>query len=195
MFSINVDKLIKMTDVEEKCYSSTVNAILNKCDEQCRTIAVIGEGLSAFKLASSFMESGKKVLFVDADTATDIFISKYRLGKNLSGVTDYLDGEAQAEKIICKTNKSNLDVVFTGNIENVEIAYRIESKMPKMLAEYAESYDLIVMLSDVDGDMAAFADATVVIMERSEYSEAVAEHTVRLLDEKGCYVLGVVINE
>lgn len=195
MFSVNVDKLIGMTAAEKASYANCVNTILEKGEEQCRTIAVVGEGINAFKLAAAFMEGGKRVLFIDGDISTDIFISKYRLGKSLCGIMNYLDGNEALENLICKTNKSNLDIVFTGEAENPEVAYAIEKKMPRLLAKYCEDYDLIVMLSDKGGDMAVYADVTVLMIEAAEYTEERAAKIVARLDEKGCYVMGVIINE
>ena len=33
---------------------------------------------------------GEKVLFIDADIMSEIFLGKYKLGKNLKGVADFL---------------------------------------------------------------------------------------------------------
>ena len=36
------------------------------------------------------MEKGNKVLFVDGDIRTDVFLGKYKLGKSAKGVLDYI---------------------------------------------------------------------------------------------------------
>ena len=89
MFSVNVDKLTGMTESEHHSYSDTVDAIIKECDKNYRIIATYGEPLMAFKLASVIHEKGKKVIFVDADVSEEIFLAKYKLGKNLKGFTDY----------------------------------------------------------------------------------------------------------
>ena len=85
MFSVNVDKLVKMTVKEAEDYSHTVDTIIsrikqeksiNVSQEMKISIGVIGDGVSAFKLASEFSNLGKKVLFIDGDVSLDIFLGK-----------------------------------------------------------------------------------------------------------------------
>lgn len=195
MFSVNVDKLIKMTPEETKSYAVTAEAILKKAEGQCRTVAVVGGNISSFKLASAFMEKGRSVLFIDADTTEEVFLSKYRLGKDLKGFTDYLLRDVPAESLICVTNRERLDIIFTGDIQDMSPDNITADKMQQMFEECLDTYDLIVIQSDEEGCIAACCDSTVIIMESSEYSEAACEVKVDELNEKGCLVLGVVIDE
>ena len=108
MFSVNVDKLTGMTESEHHSYSDTVDAIIKECDKNYRIIATHGEPLMAFKLASVIHEKGKKVIFVDADVSEEIFLAKYKLGKNLKGFTDYFQ-EDEAIHVIVHTG-DNYDI-------------------------------------------------------------------------------------
>ena len=56
-----------------------------------KTLAVVGDSGYALKLADTIVEAGNKVLFIDADITTPVFMGKYRLGKNLEGLCEYLD--------------------------------------------------------------------------------------------------------
>ena len=108
MFSVNVDKLTGMTESEHHSYSDTVDAIIKECDKNYRIIATHGEPLMAFKLASVIHEKGKKVIFVDADVSEEIFLAKYKLGKNLKGFTDYFQEDEAIHDLVCKTNRRTL---------------------------------------------------------------------------------------
>lgn len=195
MFSVNVDKLIRMTPEETKSYAVTAEAVLRKIEGQCRSVAIVGGNISSFKLASAFMEKGHSVLFVDADTSEEVFLSKYRLGKNLKGFTDYLLRDVPAESLICVTNRERLDVIFTGDIQNMTPDKITADKIQQMFEECLDTYDLIIVQSDGEGRIAVCCDSTVVIMESSEYSEMACEVKVDELNEKGCLVLGVIIDE
>ncbi|MFR5398990.1 MAG: hypothetical protein ACLTH3_02825 [Lachnospira sp.] len=39
-------------------------------------LAVVGSGMSSFKLAAAFMEKEKRVLFADADFSQEVFFGK-----------------------------------------------------------------------------------------------------------------------
>jgi len=108
MFSVNVDKLTGMTESEHHSYSDTVDAIIKECDKNYRIIATHGEPLMAFKLASVIHEKGKKVIFVDADVSEEIFLAKYKLGKNLKGFTDYFQEDEQSMTLYARQTERTL---------------------------------------------------------------------------------------
>lgn len=195
MFSVNIDKLMKMTPLEAESYAKSADTIDGILTDSGNILAVTGNGLSSFKLAAAFMEKGKRVLFIDADINQEVFLGKYKLGKNLKGILDFLRGETEAESLICVTNREKLDVVFTGNTEGMEHFVIQDSNLRTALDIYAEEYDLVVVQSDVEGRVASVCDETVMIIEKDNYSELSAEMRVKELDKKGCLVLGVIIDE
>lgn len=195
LFSVNVDKLIKMTPEESKSYAAAAKAVLKKAQGCCGTIGVVGGEISSFKLASALMEQGNRVLFMDADITENVFLNKYRLGKNLKGLTNYLAGEAAAEELICVTNREKMDIIFTGPIE-LASAHKINQDiMRRLFAECLSNYDYVVVQSDDSGKAASFCDGTVLFMEAPAYSETAGEVKVDTLNGQGCVVLGVIIDE
>lgn len=82
MFSVNIDKIVDMTDNERKCYEELVKTLKSELGTS-KCLAVTKDGLSAFKIAYSFVATGEKVLFIDADIMSEIFLGKYKLGKIL----------------------------------------------------------------------------------------------------------------
>lgn len=64
------------------------------------------------------MEAGNKVLFVDGDITSDVFLGKYKLGKNARGVMDYLKNPDEDYELVCVTNHKELDIIFTGITED-----------------------------------------------------------------------------
>lgn len=195
MFSVNIDKLMKMTSLEAESYAESAQRVGAMLTRDEHILSVIGNGIAAFKLAAAFMEQDKRVLFVDADIEQEIFLGKYKLGKNLKGIIDVVKEEAEPDDVICVTNRKNLDVVFTGSIEEGERVSIEDGGFRGALERYEEQYDLIVVLSDDLGNVAAICDKTVLIVEKNDYSELSADVRVKELDEKGCLVLGVIIDE
>ena len=184
MFSVNIDKLIKMTPLEAESYAKAADLLENLLADKGNMLAVVGSGMSSFKLAAAFMEKEKRVLFADADFSQEVFLGKYKLGKNLKGIFDYTQGEGTAKDIICVTNR--------GNVENLRFD---GTALKTVLEEYAKEYDLVVVQSDEQGRTAGVCDAAVLILEESQYSELTAETRIAELDKNGCTVLGVIIDE
>jgi Mrp family chromosome partitioning ATPase len=148
----------------------------------------------AFKLAGAIHELGKSVLFIDGDMKEEIFLSKYRLGKDLKGVTSYLSGSEDARDLVCITNRNDFDVVFTGNVDGISIKDLDPARLRDFIDNYVD-YDMVVVKSDELGKVASCCDRSVLMLQQAEYSEMAAQQKVKNLDKQGCYVLGVVINE
>ena len=179
MFSVNVDKLTGMTESEHHSYSDTVDAIIKECDKNYRIIATHGEPLMAFKLASVIHEKGKKVIFVDADVSEEIFLAKYKAIHDL----------------VCKTNRKNLDIIFTGETQEFDKADILDSEFSDFRDCLVEQYDYVIVHTGDNYDIAAKCDASVILLKQSDYSEMSAESKVDFLDSNGCFVLGLVVEE
>lgn len=195
MFSVNIDKLTNMTDIESKCYEEVVDVLMSKCDEQCRSIGVVGEPRSAFKLASAIAAKGRKVLFVDADTSNNVFLSKYRLGKDLKGFTDYITENIKVKELICLTNSDNVNIMFTGEADDILVISEYGERIQCLIAEALDSCDMVIMASDEDGDVASFCGGTIMIIKDEDYTQENADNKAEELENNGCVMLGVIIDE
>ena len=195
VWAVNVDKLTGMTESEHHSYSDTVDAIIKECDKNYRIIATHGEPLMAFKLASVIHEKGKKVIFVDADVSEEIFLAKYKLGKNLKGFTDYFQEDEAIHDLVCKTNRKNLDIIFTGETQEFDKADILDSEFSDFRDCLVEQYDYVIVHTGDNYDIAAKCDASVILLKQSDYSEMSAESKVDFLDSNGCFVLGLVVEE
>ncbi len=213
MFSVNVDKLVKMTVKEAEDYSHTIDTIISKLVQEKNinvsrgmktSIGIVGDGISAFKLASEFTNLGKNVLFIDGELSSDIFLGKYRLGKELEGLADCImsaiTGEALSKKI-CVTNNEKLNILFSGNIESsgttVSGVFSAgERYIPTFMKELFQKYDVIVCLSDEKGNIAKYCDATAIVIDSEEYNNKQhVKEQITQLKNNGCNVMGVIINE
>ena len=193
MFSVNIDKIIDMTSTEADSYSDVLDKIYDDIKKDTRLIAVTGDGVTAFKLASELMTCGKKILFVDGNFDTDIFLGKYKLGKSLKGLAEYARKEASFNELRCVTNRKDMDIVFSGMSD--EHIYEEMSDIRQRLVKEAEQYDLIVAWSDEQGEMARCCDETIVVIDAEIYNDDSAMQRIVELEKQGCNVLGVIINE
>ncbi|MDO5402641.1 MAG: AAA family ATPase [Eubacteriales bacterium] len=199
MFSVNIDKLTDMTESEKESYDILADSFLEQYEDKCHTLAFIEGGIKAFKIAAAIMERNKKVLFIDGDVSCDVFLGKYKLGKNLKGIMDYITLDFPdlivLEEMICGTNHENMDIVFTGVLNDKQVTMQEEAFMEKLIKAYQEKYDYIIMDSDKSGVLAKYCDGTLVIIDECDYSELSAQKLTEELEINGCKVLGVIINE
>jgi len=193
LFSVNIDKLVSMTAKEETAYQELSNRILAK-GRKFKTIAVIGVNGIALKLAETIRKCENNVLFIDADFSTSVFMNKYKLGKNLKGISDYLSGSELPGNLICFTNKEDMNIVFTGDIDTHSVLEQNESTFCTLMDLYKNDYDYIILEVGSNIDIAKQCDGAVLIINNDEYSHKKARKQVDGLSSEGCLILGVVIN-
>lgn len=191
MFNVNIDKLVEMDAREKSQYAEICNNVLAK-GRKYKTIAVLYDALFAFKLAETIMEAKNTVLFIDADYSNSIFLSKYKLGKDLKGVCEFLDGTQKPADIICSTSKGDLDIVFTGDPEKRKRLLGEDASFRRLLDTYCEQYEYVI-ISTPSTEVARLCDGTIDIMENDNYSERKAKKEVSKLDSDGCKVMGVIV--
>lgn len=190
MFSVNIDKIVDMQPAEKSAYNEIYNNITAKLGNK-QSISVFGTPLTAFKLASIFADNGKRVMFIDCDFSTSIFLAKYKLGKDLVGMSEIIAGKEQIASCVCKTNKPNLEIIFTGNpngnAESDSAAFR------KLIDGIAGGFDNVIISAGKAADVANKCDGTVLVMDDADYAERTGRKAVDDLEDEGCSVIGIVL--
>ena len=60
-----------------------------------------GKSTVSLSVASSLAESGKKVLFIDADLRKSVLAGRHRVQGELKGLSHFLSGRAKVEDVVC----------------------------------------------------------------------------------------------
>ena len=181
MYSVNIDKLMDI-DSEKKESLVQIAHNITEALSSGKSVAVIGGKVDTFRIAYSIMEAGNKVLFVDGDITSDVFLGKYKLGKNARGV-------------VCVTNHKELDIIFTGITEDGIVTQEEKEVFRKLLDKYNQNYDYIVVDSDDTGILAEYCAGTVIIQDVKKYSIDDTNALVKKLEQNGCNVSGVIMRE
>lgn len=194
MYSVNIDKLVEISSEEKQSFAQIADNITNELSKKT-SIAIIGGKVDTFRIAYSIMDKGNKVLFIDGDIKSDVFLGKYKLGKNAKGVIDYLKSQDNNDELVCVTNHNQLDIIFTGIMEDGIITQEEKDIFRKLLDSYIDEYDYIVVDSDDEGQLSQYCDSTVIITDQAKYSVEYMNKLVKELEKDGCDIFGVVIRE
>lgn len=154
----------------------------------------------SFRLAISLAESGKKVLFIDADLRKSALIGRHRIDRAVYGLSQYLSGMNQLDEVLYQTNIENLDMIFTGPIPPNPSELLESDCFREMVDSLKPNYDYIIFDTPPLGvvidsvNVAKFCDGTVLVVETHKVSYKLAQKVIKQLEKGNCRILGVVIN-
>jgi len=177
------------------------------CGKEVKTICITscspneGKTVVSFRLASSLAESGKKVLFIDADLRKSVIIGRLKVDRAVNGLSEYLSGMNNLEEVVNKTKIENVDIIFTGPIPP-NPSELLESDMFKELINMErEIYDYIIIDTPPLGvvidsaNVAEVCDGTIMVVESNNISYKFAQRVLKQLEKGKCRVLGAVLNK
>lgn len=160
-----------------------------------------GKSDIAFQLAKEIGNMNKKVLFVDADIRKSSMVSRYQVKQKVTGLSQYLSGQAGRNEIFYNTNFPNLDIIFAGPLAP-NPSELLEQASFEALMEFERSfYDYVIVDTPPIGSLidaavvAKQCDGAILVIESGLVSRRVAEKAKDQLEKSGCRVLGAVLNK
>ncbi len=167
------------------------------------TSAMPDEGKSdiSFAVAESLGQLGKKTLLIDADIRKSVLATRYALGREVLGLSQYLSDQKELDEIIYPTDKENLHIVFAGPYAPNPAELLSEDLCAQMFDILRVSYDYVIadsppMANLIDGAiLARYCDGAVMVIESGSISYRLEQKVKDQLDRAGCRVLGAVLNK
>lgn len=161
-----------------------------------------GKSEISFQLAKSLAESGKKVVYVDADIRKSVFLNRYHPDQVMRGLSHFLTGQDNVDNIFYRVeNVKNLYLITAGpRVPNA--AELLGGKQFDMLVQALRKvYDYIIIDSPPLGsviDAALIAkrcDGALLVIEDNKTSRKVAKKVKEQLMLSKCPILGAVLNK
>lgn len=160
-----------------------------------------GKSSVSFNLARSMAESGKKVMFVDADLRKSVLLGRYRVSGSIKGLTHYLSGQCKLEEIIYATQIERLHMIFSGIVPPNPAELLDGELFRTVIAVFKNHYDYVIIDTPPLGNVidaaiiAQVADAAVLVLGTGDISRKFAQITLEQLKKTNCKVLGAVLNK
>lgn len=206
MLTINMDKIRNMDYASREAYK-TLRTNVQFCGNDVKVVAITssipneGKSMVSFNLAASMAESGNKVLFIDTDLRKSVLIGRYKINSSIKGMTQYLSGVEERDKVIYTTNFDNLDVILSGPVPP-NPAELLDNDRFKVLISYArEKYDYVIIDTPPIGQVidaaivAQEADGIIFLISQKNISYKYAQKQIDQLKKSGCRILGAILNK
>jgi len=206
MLQVNLEKVQKLDFRSNEAYKRLRTNIMfcgNNVKVICITSCLPNEGKSnvSFNLAISFAESGKKVLFIDADLRRSAIIGRYKPDQPVFGLTHYLSGQNSLGEILYAASIENLDMIFTGPVPPNPAELLGSEDFIDLLELLRKEYDYIIIDTPPIGNVVDSAivaeqtDGVVFVIEAKAISYKFAQKIIRQLENGKCKILGAVLNK
>jgi capsular exopolysaccharide synthesis family protein len=196
----------RKSPIAEQYRTIRTNLHFASVNQEIRTIVITsprpGEGKSttAANLAVVYGQEGKKVLLVDGDLRKPTMHYTFRL-LNHRGLTNFLMGECEFEKVVFDSSVENVSVVTCGPIPPNPLEVLGSKKMDWFIEKAKQEYDVIIfdtppVLTVADSSVIAERCDGVLMVIRSKQTESADLMKAKeQLDRSGTKLLGAVLND
>ncbi len=160
-----------------------------------------GKSVVTLNLAISMAESGKKVLFIDADMRKSVLIGRYKINKAIKGLTQYLSGSEPLSEITYSTNVDNLDMILSGPVPPNPSELLDGEYFRRMISKTRDEYDYVIIDTPPIGQVidpaivARQTDGVIFLIAQGSVSYKYAQKQFEQMKKSGCKILGVVLNK
>ena len=159
-----------------------------------------GKSETSFQLAISMAQTEGRVLFIDADIRKSVLVSRFKVGQQIYGLTQYLTGQRLLREVLYHTNLLNLDIIFSGPMAPNPAELLGEDAFSKLIAWARNEYDTIIIDTPplgnvIDGAIIAQrCDGAILLVESGALSYRLVQKAKSQLERTGCRILGAVLN-
>lgn len=191
----------------EEAYKS-LRANLQFCGDDKKVIAITsctpneGKSSVSLQLAISLAESGKNVLFIDADLRKSVLLGSTKVGQQtVKGLTHYLTGQSELQDVVYSTNIPKLYLIYSGPFPPNPAELLGGKNFRSFLKAVRKVYDYVIIDTPPLGnviDSAVIAeecDGAILVIESGVISYRFAQEVKAQLEKSNCPILGVVLNK
>ena len=208
MPTVNIERLRKLDYRCNEAYK-TLRTNIQLCGSDMKVImftsSTPNEGKSSvsFNLAVSLAESGKKVIFIDADLRKSVLVGRYKINKAIKGLTHFLSGMNKFEEVICTTNVDNLYVVFSGIVPPNPSELLANNSFDALVKALRDTYDYVIIdtapaLSSLSVNALVASDLVVIPAVLGDFCDLASRDVLNTIDtvrqqNKKLAVAGILI--
>ncbi|EPP9278714.1 polysaccharide biosynthesis tyrosine autokinase [Acinetobacter baumannii] len=160
----------------------------------------VGKSFISTNLATIFAQSDKRVLLIDADMRRG-YMHKYFDVDVKPGLSEFLSGQADLQKVLHKTQVANLDVITRGKSPTNPSEILSSNQFKELLEQLQSQYDHIIIdtppvLAVTDGIIISqYTGVNLIVARYAKSQMKELELTVNRFEQAGVKVNGFILND
>lgn len=206
METVAINNVTKLDFAGSEAYK-TLRSNIQFCGSDVKVIGITsctpneGKSSVSLNLAVSLAESGKQVVFIDADLRKSVLIGRYKVNKPIRGLSHYLSGINEEDEVVLEANVENLNMIFSGPVPPNPSELLGGEKFETLVKKLSEAYDYVIIDTPPLGSVIDSAviskvcDGMVMVVEANNISYKFAQRVKGQLEKTGCRILGAVLNK
>lgn len=192
--------------VSEQFRTIRTNVDFSSIDKKLKTILFTSSNVSEGKstvsanTAAAWAQSGKRVLFIDADLRWPTIHTTFSLPNN-RGLTTILSQNADYHEFLSASGVDNLSVITSGPVPPNPAELLNSKRMEQLLVNVQQEFDLVIfdvppMLSVTDTQiLSAKVDGVVLVVRQGVAQKAAVQRSIELLKLSNANLLGYILND
>ncbi|OIE87543.1 polysaccharide biosynthesis tyrosine autokinase [Acinetobacter baumannii] len=160
----------------------------------------VGKSFTSTNLATIFAQGDKRVLLIDADMRRG-YMHKYFDVDVKPGLSELLSGQADLQKVLHKTQVTNLDVITRGKSPTNPSEILSSNQFKELLEQLQSQYDHIIIdtppvLAVTDGIIISqYTGVNLIVARYAKSQMKELELTVNRFEQAGVKVNGFILND
>jgi capsular exopolysaccharide synthesis family protein len=175
---------------------STTKAILFTSCVECE-----GKSTVSWNVARSLAESGKRVVYIDADMRKSVMMQRFQVNSVVNGLSHYLSGKLSIKEVVYETNIKDLYLMPPGVFPTNPTELLGNFRMEALITALKKVFDYVIIDTPPVGaviDAAVVAkrcDASLMVVSYDTTSRIEARKMIAQLKNANQNFLGVVLNK
>ncbi|MER2601328.1 MAG: polysaccharide biosynthesis tyrosine autokinase [Candidatus Competibacter phosphatis] len=160
----------------------------------------LGKSFISKNLGAVLAQAGKRIVIVDADLRRGHINKEFGVGR-VTGISEYIAGQATLTDIVKPTLIANLSIVTTGQIPPNPSELLMHQRFETLLTELGQLFDTIIVdappvlaVSDA-AIIGRLMGATLIVARAGKHPIQELEQAVKRLNQAGVQVKGFVFND
>ena len=141
-------------------------------------------------------------MLIDADIRKSVYKSRYSIGEETLGLSQYLSGQVEhIDEIVCKTNYENVYMILSGPYAPNPTEMLGDEQFGQLLKAARQVFEYVIVDTPPLGivvDAAVigqYCDGAIIVIEKDSTSYRVCQKVKSQLEKSGCKILGAVLNK
>jgi len=159
----------------------------------------VGKTFISSNLAATVAQTGKKVLFIDADMRKG-YVHKLFGRKQEKGLSEFLSGQVSSELVIERVSGGEFDYISRGQIPPNPAELLMHPRFEKLLSWAGDKYDLVIIdtppiLAVTDAAIIGRYVGTALLITRFEANTVKEiEVSIKRFEQSGVVIKGAILN-